>query len=79
MKKCLICQKEEPSAHTSDPAVDIICNDCLQILTRTTQEQIIKKYKEAIDQGQYGPAYALYMFVPRKIRRLHPLKIKQRR
>ena len=75
MKFCLLCDhKERVSPRGPDPDVPFICSRCLQMLMRTGKDELISKYIEAVQAKNWRQAYALYTFVPHKIRRKYPLK-----
>ena len=78
MKKCLLCNREEPGNTAKGPDVDYVCADCVLVLVQTTQKEIDKKYIQAIGDRAYKTALALYTFTSRKVRREYPLKGKVR-
>ncbi|MBW2050554.1 MAG: hypothetical protein JRJ09_18815 [Deltaproteobacteria bacterium] len=74
--KCLLCDKTERGNHADVP---YICGACVQALAGISAEALAERYIKALGAGQTGRAYALYTFVPRRVRREHPLPRNARR
>ena len=68
MTHCLICQRPEGRA-----AAPFICSACVQALARSSSEALMSRYVKAVKAKEWGVAYALYTFVPRRVRKKYPL------
>ena len=74
MKTCLLCNHKEPKVDPKERDLPFICSNCVQLLARTHQETLIQRYVEAVKAKRWRQAYALYTFVPHKVRCRYPLK-----
>ena len=74
MKTCLLCNHKEPKVDPKERDLPFICSHCVQLLARTHQETLTQRYIEAVKAKRWREAYALYTFVPSKVRRIYPLK-----
>jgi hypothetical protein len=70
MKTCLICDCSEANGSLE---TDFICSKCVNQLRGMKPDELGEKYVKAIEEGRKREAYALFTFVPRRIREANPL------
>lgn len=63
---CIYCNREEPGYTPSKDATAIVCSDCTMRLASSSQEQLVKLHKLAVEKGYTEKADALERMINSK-------------